>query len=157
MYAGGRFEQVTNASGSHRYDRRNLMAFDASTGAMRTSFAPRVSGDVWAIVTTKRYVYIGGAFSVRERCRPSRDRQARPLTGRVIGRFHPHLGGGWVTDMAMVHGKLIVGGSFPRKIIALNRRTGANTDYIKVAVTGNVGDGATQIFGSRSTRPRVGW
>ena len=29
MYAGGRFEQVTNASGSHRFDRMNLMAFDA--------------------------------------------------------------------------------------------------------------------------------
>ncbi len=146
MYAGGRFEQVTNASGSHRFDRMNLMAFDAGTGAMRTSFAPRVSGDVWAIVATKRYVYIGGAFSTVNGVDRHAIAKLDRLTGRVIARFHPHLGGGRVTEMAMVRHKLIVAGSFTRKIIALNRRTGADTGYIKLAVTGNVGDGATQIF-----------
>jgi hypothetical protein len=146
MYAGGRFEEVTNASRSHRFDRMNLMAFDARTGAMHRSFAPRVSGDVWAIVATKRFVYVGGAFSTVNGVDRHAIAKLDRSTGRVIARFHPRLGGGRVTEMAMVRHKLIVAGSFPRKIIALNRRTGANTGYIKLAVTGNVGDGATQIF-----------
>lgn len=146
IYAGGRFAKVTNASGSIAYNRANLMAFNAKNGAMSTSFAPVVAGDVWSVVATDKFVYVGGTFSTVNGTARRAVAKLDRFTGRVISAFNPHLGSGRVTEMKIVRGRLIVAGSFPRKIIALNRKTGADTGYIKAAVTGNVGDGATQIF-----------
>ena len=48
--------------------------------------------------------------------------------------------------MDLVDGRLIVAGTFGKKLAALNPQTGADTGYINLPITGNVGDGGTQVF-----------
>jgi hypothetical protein len=52
--------------------------------------------------------------------------------------FNAGLTSGNVTEAALVSGRLIISGTFPKKILAVNPTTGANTGYINVAVTGSV-------------------
>ena len=50
--------------------------------------------------------------------------------------------------MDLVDGRLIVGGTFSKKLVALNPTTGADTGYINIPITGNVGDGGTRSTSS---------
>jgi hypothetical protein len=65
----------------------------------------------------------------------------------VDRRFNAQLGGN-VSQVRLVNGRLIVGGSFPGKIKALNPSTGADTGYIRATVTGSVAAnaGPTEVY-----------
>ena len=57
IYIGGDF---TTSSGVNRY---RLAAYNATTGALITTFAPVLNGGVRAIVATNTTVYVGGVFT----------------------------------------------------------------------------------------------
>ena len=54
IYAGGQFTQVQAASGGTIYSRSNLFAFNATTGAIDTTFAPTstTSSRPWRLLRT---------------------------------------------------------------------------------------------------------
>ena len=56
VYVGGDFTTVDGKS------HRNVAAFDTATGALSTSFAASMGGEVRAIVATNSTVYVGGNF-----------------------------------------------------------------------------------------------
>ena len=58
VYVGGDF---TTANGVNRY---RIAAYDTTTGALITSFAPALNSEVKAIVATNTTVYVAGTFSV---------------------------------------------------------------------------------------------
>lgn len=147
IYAGGSFRTVSDADGANRYHRDNLMAFSASNGALRP-FAPDINGKVWTIEKYRGAVFVGGEFT-------SANGVPRPglvkldaTTGEVRSRFHPRFGGGDVTQVAMVGRHLIVGGTFPGSLRALNPRTGVDTGFIRVDITGRTADnsGPTNVY-----------
>ena len=78
MVVGGRFQTVENGNRTVTYTRRNVFAFNATTGAVNPDFAPSVNGDVWGAWSDGTSVYIGGGFTERQRRDPVRAGEAQP-------------------------------------------------------------------------------
>lgn len=122
MYAGGFFDAVSDSTRS--YPRHNLVAFDASTGVVKSLFAPVFDGDVWAIATTPGAAYVGGAFTtVSGVARPALVK-LDPSTGAVDLSFNARFHGGQVNELRLWNGALVVGGSSGSKLMALDPATG---------------------------------
>ena len=113
MYAGGEFSTVENAARTTTYSRSNIMAFDATTGAM-ASFAPSFNGAVWAIVSDGASMWVGGYFTNVNGVARRGVVKIDPTTGAVDPAFNAGFGSGRVTDLRLVNGRLIVGGVHPR-------------------------------------------
>jgi hypothetical protein len=147
IYAGGLFRKVTNAARTDTYTRHNFLAFSATSGAIR-SIAPEFNGPVWALRATRSSIYVGGAFTtvngISRRALAKIDRR----TGALDPTFNPVITSGRVTEVRLVEGRLIVGGTFPKRLMALNRRTGANTGYIDLGISGSVttNAGSTAVY-----------
>src|SRR5690606_38633528 len=123
VYAGGLFRKVEGPKRKVTKHRRNIVAFREKTGKL-TSFAPMVNGPVWAIRTTRKAVFIGGAFTKVNGIPRQGLAKLDPRTGKVIRKFRPPFQRGRVTDLAISHGRLIAAGTFPRALIALRLDTG---------------------------------
>jgi hypothetical protein len=135
VYAGGLFERVSQANGTV-VPRKNLMAFDADTGAVSTTFTPELGGNVWAVEASPAdgSVFVGGAFkTVNGVTRPALVK-LDAVTGAIDSTFKPPFNGGRINELDLVDGRLIIGGSSGRKLMALNPRTGANTGYINLGI-----------------------
>ena len=147
MYAGGTFATVSNAARTTTYQRTNLMSFDATTGAL-TSFSPNINGAVWAIASSGSSLYVGGYFTTVNGVQRRGLVKLDATTGAVDPAFNANFGSGHVTELHLVNGRLIAGGSFPQRLVALDPGTGADTGYINVAISGTVADnaGPTDIY-----------
>jgi hypothetical protein len=142
VYAGGLFRKVQSPLRRITKDRHNVAAFQAATGAF-TSFAPKVNGPVWSVRTSPSAVYIGGEFTEVNGVPRHGLAKLDPVTGAVDPSFKPPFRKGRVTDLALVRGRLIAGGTFPRKLVALRPDTGRLTDYLEPRIEGNtVADGS---------------
>jgi len=148
LYVGGSFTSVTAAAGTSpagTFTRNHILAFNAATGSISTSFAPNVNSDVWAIVASGTSLYIGGAFTSVNAVARRGLAKVNATTGAVDTAFNAGLASGMVTEAAMVSGRLIISGTFPQRILAVNLTTGANTGYINVPVTGSVASNAGPV------------
>ena len=148
LYVGGSFTSVTAAAGTTptgTFTRNHILAFNAATGSISTSFAPNVNGDVWAIVPSGTSLYIGGSFSSVNGVARRGLAKIDATTGAVDTSFNAALTSGNVTEAALISGRLIISGTFPKKILAVNPASGANTGYINVAVTGSVASNAGPV------------
>ena len=147
MYAGGTFRKVTDASGSHSYTRYNIMAFDATTGVVK-SFSPNFNGPVWAIQSMGSALYVGGDFTTVNGVARRGLVKIDASTGAVRSKFSPTIPYGNVSEIRLVQGRLIVGGSFPKRLAALEPSTGADTGYIQASITGRIADnsGPTKVY-----------
>lgn len=133
LYAGGLFSSAVD--GSKTYVRHNVMAFDATTGAMSETFKPVVDGNVWAVEATTDAVYIGGEFTSVDGVARSALAKLDPVTGALDPGFQPPFKGGRIEEVKLVNGRLIVAGKSGQKLMALNPVTGKNTGYIDVSIT----------------------
>lgn len=149
MYVGGRFHAVEDAKRTTTTVRENLVAFDATTGDVATAFHPGLNGPVFALLAVGDSVYVGGSFA-------SVDGVARPaiakldaLTGAVDAAFQPAaISSGRVSEIRLVNGRLLVGGTFKKRLVALNPITGHNTGYINVPITGqlDLSNSKTEVY-----------
>ena len=150
MYAGGAFSSVSTPAGvspGGTYARSNIVAFNASTGAV-SSFAPSVNGEVWGLASDGSSLYIGGTFTSVNGVARRGVAKLNPTTGTVDTGFNAGLASGKVTELALVGGRLLAGGTFPGKLRALNPATGANTGYLSLSISGSVTSnaGAVQVY-----------
>ena len=62
--------------------------------------------------------------------------------------FNARLPAGKVNDMHLAGGRLFIGGNFPKKLMALDPTTGADTGYVNIPITGTVAvnAGPTDIY-----------
>jgi hypothetical protein len=162
LYVGGSFTSVTAAAGTTpqgTFTRNHILAFNAGTGSISTAFAPNVNGDVWAIVPSGTSLYIGGSFGSVNGVARRGLAKIDATTGAVDTSFNAGLTSGNVTEAALVSGRLIISGTFPKKILAVNPTSGANTGYINVAVTGSVASNAGPVevyrFAVNPTRTKL--
>ena len=104
-------------------------------------------------------VYIGGKFTTVDGIARPRLVKVDATTGVVDETFNAKVKSGRVSELDMVNGRLIVGGSFAKKLMALNPDTGADTGYINLPITGTVGTGAgaTRCSASPSIPPARTW
>jgi hypothetical protein len=147
MVVGGRFRRAESGDRTTEYQRRNVFAFDATTGAVSTGFAPNVDGDVWGSWSDGTSVWIGGAFRNINGEPRSTLAKLDLATGQLDPNFRPPFNGGRISDIAMVHGQLIVSGTFKKRIASLNPNTGKMTTYLNHAVGGRLPNSdSAQVF-----------
>jgi hypothetical protein len=148
MYAGGTIGNVQNPARTLTYARTNVFAFDARNGAV-LGFAPNVNGTVWAIVPqSDGTLILGGSFTTVNGV-ARRGLAKVTSTGVLVPGFVPAgMTGGGVTDAQLVNGRLLVSGSFPRRLVALDPTTGADLGYLRFAVAGTVASnaGLTRVY-----------
>jgi hypothetical protein len=147
IFAGGQFRKVTNASRTVTYSRFNLVAFSASTGTV-ASIAPQFNGTVWALQASGSSIYVGGAFTQVNGVARRGLVKLDAATGAIDPTFNPIIKWGNITEIRIVGGRLIVGGTFPKKLAALNPTTGADTGYLALGISGSVASnaGATNVY-----------
>jgi hypothetical protein len=150
MYAGGAFGSVSTAPGvspGGTFTRNNIVAFDPASGVIRP-FAPNVAGEVWALAANGTSLYVGGTFTTVNGVARRGIVKLNATSGAVDTAFNANLASGKVSDAAVVGGRLLVAGTFPGRLRALNLNTGANTGYINVAITGSVAGnaGPTEVY-----------
>ena len=142
VYVGGRFDVVQNATRTVDYSRNNIVAFDANTGAIR-SFSPNIDGDVWALEAAPDGLYVGGRFKNVDGVRRPAIAKLDLVTGALDTTFNPPFKAGRVSEIKLVGGKLFIGGSFPRRLDALNPVTGrplfnSGVRYMNVDIQGSL-------------------
>jgi hypothetical protein len=136
MYAGGSFALVQNAAQTQTLRRSNVFSFDATSGAIN-AFAPKVNGSVWGIAGAGDSLYIGGAFTEVNGVARRGIAKIDATTGAVDRRFNAGLNAP-VSEVRLVKGRLIIGGRFRSRLIAVDPATGADTGYIDVGIEGKV-------------------
>ncbi len=104
-----------------------------------------MNGNVWAIVASGGSLHVGDTFSAVNGV--ARRGMLNPTTGAVGPAFDAKLTGN-VSEAAVVNGRLIVSGTFGKKIAALDLATGADTGYITIPITGSVAAnaGAVEVY-----------
>ena len=148
VFVGGAIHKVTNSTRTVTYTRSNLLAFSATNGAVRPT-APQFNGIVWALQRSgTSAVYVGGEFTQVNGVAHRALVKLNATTGAVDPTFNPKITSGNVTEIRLVNGRLVVGGSLPGKLLALDPTTGANTGYLSLGITGSVASnaGATRVY-----------
>jgi Domain of unknown function (DUF5122) beta-propeller len=149
MYAGGTFHRVQNSSSvsatHRRLIRHNVFSFSAKTGRVKSRFAPAVNGDVWALQPYRNKIFVGGEFTSVNGVHRTGIAKLDASTGRVITSFNAKLPSGRVTEIRLVHGRLIIAGTFPQKLVALDPRTGKDTRYLEVSIRGSLAPNAGPV------------
>jgi len=106
VYIGGDF---TTSSGVNRY---RIAAYNATTGALITTFAPVLNGGVRAIVATNTTVYVGGAFTTANGNTRSKLAAFSATDGSLLSWAPSANDGVQAMVMAPDQSKIIVGGAF---------------------------------------------
>ena len=141
MYIGGAFHKVTNPSRTVTYARSNFLAFSASTGAV-APMAPTFDGPVWALLVNSSSLYVGGAFKQVNGVARRGLVKLDASTGAIDPTFKPIIKWGNVTEIRLVGGRLLIGGTFPKRLAALDPTTGADTGYLALGISGSVASNA---------------
>lgn len=112
VVVGGEFTAVTDASGRHRYARRNLFAYGLRDGAVRP-WAPSVDAPVYALAAgPANTVYAGGFFKTVNGAAQRGLARLSLANGARISSFRAVANWGDVRALALSQGKLYVGGTF---------------------------------------------
>ncbi len=153
--AVGDFTQVTERGTGTTFDRQDIVAFD-SGGAVSTTFVPQFNGpEIYDIIPSGdgTTVYVAGAFAnVDGLARTGRVVRLDVTTGAVDPTFRSPGLDNRATELALVDGRLLVGGSFttvagqPRtQLVELDPATGDDTGHLDLSFAGTQNGGVTTI------------
>lgn len=159
ILVGGRFSTVRNAGSSTDIARRNLFAFNATTGQV-SAFAPNPNSSVYKILDAGdgQSAYIGGQFtsvtSAGSSVSVSRLYKVDVTTGTRISTFQPGSFSYQVRDLSLTGNRLWVAGKFTSiqgasqtALGTLNATTGARDDYFRMTIAGSLLDtGSTNVL-----------
>jgi hypothetical protein len=152
MVVGGLFRTVSQ--GGKTYHRRNIFAFNTATGAMSTSFRPRVNGEVFALLASRdgKGVYLAGAFTtVNHHKHTGRVARVTVPAGAVDARFASPGINDTVRDLGFAAGRYYVSGYFTkvgghaREYIAALDARGRDTGHVRLRFSGTNRDGRNHI------------
>lgn len=109
---GGQFSQVRASGSTQTLTRINLLAFNATTGAISTTFVPSVNGIVKTLAAgLDGSVFIGGTFTTVNGVTLRRLAKLNPTTGQVITGWQANTNKA-VNDMVLRSNRLFVAGEF---------------------------------------------
>ena len=145
MVAGGQFTQVASAAApTTAIARSNIFAFDASTGAIDTAFAPVLDGEVesLAVAPDGLHLFAGGRFTRINGVAQKSLVKLRLTDGARITAFKGKTNAR-VKEMAVSGGRLYIGGTFATvngvarsALAAVDPVTGALSNDVNLAFTG---------------------
>jgi PKD repeat protein len=154
MVIGGNFTQVEAAGSSTIVSRPNILAFNATTGDLSTTFLPQIDGEVDALLPSAdgKSVYVGGQFH------NVNGKKAKSLTelslsdGSTVSAFKTPSMNGKVKDLRLVGGRLWVAGSFTiiggetqTGLATVDASSGAVDPYMQLQVAGVHNGGSTSV------------
>lgn len=151
MFLGGIFTSVAEHGGLNPVTRNNIVAFDATTGAIDTGFVPAINGEVDAVIAgPSNSVYVAGKFTTVNGATTRVDRLDATTGARVAG-WNPPVLNGLTQALTLVGGTLYVGGAFTKAgnvthsgLVAVDGTTGAVVSSMTVQLTGRHGTGTRQ-------------
>ncbi len=118
IIVGGSFTTVRNAGSTTDIPRRNLFAFNATTGQISTTFVPNPNSTVYKVLPAAdgTSVYLGGSFtsitSGGTNASVSRLTKLSVATGTRDTGFYPGSFNGQVRDLELTGSRLWVAGKF---------------------------------------------
>jgi hypothetical protein len=149
IIVGGTFTTVRNAGSSTNITRRNVFAFNATTGQVSTSFAPNPNSTVYKALPAAdgTSVYLGGNFtsitSGGTNVSVSRLTRLTVATGTRVTGFSAGSFNGQVRDLELTGNRLWVAGKFThlqgraqRALGTLNATTGAYDSFFTGVLAG---------------------
>lgn len=111
---GGQFSTVKNwQGGAPQLPRHNLMAFDATTGAVDPGFVPTVDGEVTSVKAAPggTAVFVGGKFKKVNGVAQVGVAKLSVSTGHIFTDFNASTNG-WVLTLVVRGSRLYLGGTF---------------------------------------------
>ena len=135
VYVGGEFAHARPAGAAvdtQMQPRKNLMAYDVTTGALK-AWNPAAAGqvDVLAVSPDKSRLYVGGNFTTIDGATKTRLAAFDTATGKLVDGFSPVVDGR-VTAIAATNSTVYIGGFFATvngvsrtRLAAVNAATGA--------------------------------
>jgi len=149
MYVGGKFQAVQDATRTTTVTRQHIVAFDATDGTLDSTFTPDFDDAVYAVLAVGDSVYVGGSFDTVDGVSRPAIAKLNAQTGALDNDFTPSgMANSRVSEIGLVDGRLVVGGTFRKNLVALNPDTGGNTGYINIAITGQVSgsESKTEVY-----------
>ncbi len=151
---GGDFTQVEAAGSTTPVSRPNILAFNATTGALSTTFLPQIDGMVEALLPSAdgKSVYVGGDFHTVNGKKTKSLTELSLSDGTTVTAFKTPSNNGKVKDLRLAGGNLWVAGSFTimggvsqTGLTTLNPITGAPSPYMRQQVAGTWNGGTTTV------------
>ena len=151
---GGQFTQTRNNSSTTVIARRNLVAFDATTKEISTTFAPNADGPVNVVLPTGdgETVYVGGSFSNIGGVARKNLVKVKVSDGSVVTAFNAGNVAGQVKDLRLSNGRLWVAGAFThiantaqKALATINPTTGKFDPYMRAVIAGLHNGGFTTV------------
>jgi len=153
IYVGGSFTSVRQAGASTALAQPYLFAFNATTGAIDTSFRPKLNAAVNALAPAPggNGIIAGGRFGTVNG--QSRGKLVMlNLTGGTVSSFAATVTGGNVIDLVVRNGVAYLGGGFTtvngttqRVLAAVDATTGALVTRLRPTITGTWNGGTTHV------------
>jgi hypothetical protein len=163
IIVGGSFTTVRNAGSTTDIPRRNLFAFNATTGQISTTFVPNPNSTVYKVLPAAdgTSAYLGGSFtsitSGGTNASVSRLTKLSVATGTRDTGFNPGSFNGQVRDLELTGSRLWVAGKFThvqgrlqRALATLNATTGAYNSFFTGVLAGThrqVSTDVTNVLG----------
>ena len=154
VYLGGSFTQVQDAAGDPAVSRSNVVAFDATTGEISTTFAPVVDGEVTALAAAAdgRSIYVGGFFSTVNGAKIRKLARLSVSDGSPVAGFKAAALDGAVKDLRLLGGRLWVAGTFATvggqaqpALATMDAATGAFDPYMSLQLGAPYRGGVLQV------------
>ncbi|MGC3994504.1 MAG: PKD domain-containing protein [Propionicimonas sp.] len=145
MILGGDFSQVRNNSNTTVLTRNRLVAFDATTGVISTTFAPNPNGTINVVLPAGdgTSVYVGGSFTTISGQSVKNLARINVADGSVVSTFNGGSPTGVVKDLKLSNGHLWVAGAFTHirstaqpALATLNPTTGAFDSFYRGTIAG---------------------
>jgi PKD repeat protein len=149
VYAAGKFTKARpagSAPGVNEVPRSYLLAYDITTGALSTTFAPVIDGQVKALAASPdgKRLYIGGAFTKVNGVNKYRLAALDPTTGALVTSWNPGTNA-TVNAIAAVGPNVYVAGVFSSigkdtrtKAAAVTAANGTNLPWAPQIAGGDV-------------------
>lgn len=149
VYVAGRFAKARPAGSAPGVDtvtRNNLLAYDLTTGALRTAFVPDLNAQALSLAASPdgSRIYVGGDFTKVNGVSRSRIAALDPTTGALLSTFNTRADG-TVAAIAATATTVYLGGSFNAvgtvsrsRLAAVRASDGALLSWAPVAGTGSV-------------------
>lgn len=152
---GGAFTRVASADRQTTYNRANLVAFSASTGAISQSFVPNPSAEVMTLLISpdQQSVFVGGFFDTIAGSPIRSLAKLRVGTGVPVAAFKTPELTGRVKDLKISGGRLWVAGTFTHvagtartALATLSPADGSLDNFQRTVFAGNQNGGNTQVM-----------
>ena len=157
IFAGGTFHTMTGHGASSALNQPYVFSFDQSSGAVNTSFRPRLDGEVHAVAAgpTAGTVYVAGAFRTVDGVTSKGLALVSTSTGAMVSGFKMPPVNGMVNDLRLIGSRVLIVGSFTTVggvthdgVATLKATTGALDPYVNVQLTGHHNYNGTGSSGS---------